>query len=261
MRGHRRKKIESDRKINMKNKNLMIDKILSYNPKLVEGIEVYKDANRNFILLIFLGALLINIPLISVPCCMLSLFYLIKMLKYIRYNSINNIVKALAKDLSFKGIYDKEKVENMLCDFRTKYGKDIYEYTELENMLEKYETFVTKIESVLKNVSVKENSKRYINNISGDDEVLFSSGKDDIISDKRLRSSFISNKVYDSYNDSNNKVSMFYKKEDGQVKIVNKAIDFFENEDAVILKNMNEENKKLTVYFYKKSSDLQKNAL
>ncbi len=165
MRGHRRKINESDRKINIKNKNLMIDKILSYNPRLLEGIEIYKDANRNFILLILFGALLINFPLISVPCCMLSMFYLVKMLKYIKYNSINNIVKVLAKDLSFKGVYDKEKMENMLRDFKAKYGSEICEYTDLVNMLEKYEIFVTKIEYVLKNIGEK--SKQYISNTSG----------------------------------------------------------------------------------------------
>ena len=152
----RRRTIKSDRKINKKNKNLMIDKILSYNPMLLEGIEVYKDANRNFTLLIFLGALLIDFPLISVPCCILSMFFLIKMLQFIRYKSINNIVIELAKDLSFKGIYDKEKVEDMLDDFKFKYGEDIIEYEELVKMLDKYETLVTKIEYVLKNINIKE---------------------------------------------------------------------------------------------------------
>ena len=78
--------------------------------------------------LIFLGALLINFPLISVPCCILSMFFLIKMLQFIRYKSINNIVLELAKDLSFKGIFDKEKVEYMLDDFKFKYGEDVIEY-------------------------------------------------------------------------------------------------------------------------------------
>ncbi|MDR3595775.1 hypothetical protein [Clostridium sp.] len=269
MGGRKRKKIESDRKINMKNKNLMIDKILSYNLKLLEGIEIYKDANRNFILLIFLGALLINFPLISVPCCILSMFYLIKMLQFIRYNSINNIVKELAKDLSFKGIYDKEKVEDMLCDFKVKYGKDINEYTELADMLEKYEAFVTRIEYLLKNINKKEKSSCCKNNISNDEGILFSNVKNDDTSDRLIRNHFISRKVYNSYKDINEKVSVFYKKEDGQIKIVNKAIEFFDNEgndsynneNAVILKNINEENKNLTVYLYKKSSDLQKNAL
>lgn len=261
MRGHRRKINDSDRKINMKNKNLMIDKILSYNTRLLEGIEIYKDANRNFILLILLGALLINFPLISVPCCMLSMFYLVKMLKYIKYNSINNIVKTLAKDLSFKGVYDKEKMENMLRDFKAKYGSEICEYTDLVNVLEKYERFVTKIEYVLKNISGKEKSKQYIDNTSGDDEVLFNDGKSDIVGDKYIRNNFISKKVYDSYKGINERVSVFYKKENGQVKMVNKAIEFFDNEDTVVLKNINKENKSLTVYLYKKSSDLQKNAL
>ena len=142
----RKRAIKSDRKINKKNKNLMIDKILSYNPMVLEGIEAYKDANRNFILLIILGALLINFPLISVPCCILSMFFLIKMLQFIRYKSINNIVLELAKDLSFKGIFNKEKVEYMLDDFKFKYGEDVIEYEELVKMLDKYETLVTKIE-------------------------------------------------------------------------------------------------------------------
>ena len=44
----RKRAIKSDRKINKKNKNLMIDKILSYNPMILKGIEEYKDANREF---------------------------------------------------------------------------------------------------------------------------------------------------------------------------------------------------------------------
>ena len=119
MKGKRRRELrkialKSDRKINQKNKNLMIDKILSYNPMILKGIEEYKDANKDFTLLIFLGALLINFPLISVPCCILSMFFLMKMLHFIRYKSIYNIVIKLAKDVSFKGIYDREKTEDML---------------------------------------------------------------------------------------------------------------------------------------------------
>ena len=119
----RKKVMESDRKINKRNKNLMIDKILSYNPILLEGIEVYKDANRNFTLLIVIGALLIDFPLISVPCCILSMFFIIKMLQFIKYKSINNIVKELAKDLSFKGIYDKEKVARKTLNTQLKSAK------------------------------------------------------------------------------------------------------------------------------------------
>src|SRR5471030_1602111 len=157
----RKKTIKSDKKINQRNKSLMIDKILSYNPMLSEGIEIYKDANKNFMLLIFLGALLIDFPLISLPCCILSMFFVIKMLQFIRYKSINNIVKELAKDLSFKGIYDKEKVENMLDDFKFKYEENASEYKELVNMLEKYEALVTKIEYALKNVNLQGQKNSY----------------------------------------------------------------------------------------------------
>ena len=72
-----------------------------------------------------------------------------------------------------------------------------------------------------------------------------------------------------SYKDVNEKLSVLYRKEDGEIKKVNKAIEFFDAEDdesynssdAVVLKNINKDNKKLTVYLYKKSSTLQKNAL
>lgn len=57
-----------------------------------------------------------------------------------------------------------------------------------------------------------------------------------------------------------------FKKEDGQIKRVDKAIELFETENndscntekAIILRNINKENKNLTVYLYKKASNLQK---
>lgn len=252
----RKKTIQSDRKINRKNKELMIDTILSYCPMLLEGIEVYKDANRNFILLISLGALLIDFPLISVPCCILSMFFIIKMLQFIRYNSISNIVKELAKDISLKGIYDKEKLEDMLYDFRVKYGEDVIEYVELIKMLDKYEALVTKIECVLKNINIKEE---------------IDSHKEDNIAvvEEKISSKHNNRELNTYYKDFNERLSVIYKNEDGEVKKVNKAIEFFDNEgdhsydsnNAVVLKNINKDNKKLTVYLYKKSADLQKNVL
>lgn len=266
----RKRAIKSDRKINQKNKNLMIDKILSYNPMLLEGIEAYKDANGNFILLIFLSALLIDFPLISIPCCILSIFFLVKMLQFIRYKSINNIVLELAKDLSFKGIFDKERVECMLDDFKFKYGEDAIEYEELVKMLDKYETLVTKIEYVLKNINIKE--ERDINN---ENSFLKNGGmsflnEEDNIDYKEIESNqYNSKKVNNYYKDINKNFSVIYKKEDGEIKKVNKAIEFFDDEDdesynshdTVVLKNINRDNKKLTIYLYKKSSNLQKNAL
>lgn len=266
----RKSATKSDRKINQKNKNLMIDKILSYNPMLLEGIEAYKDANRNFTLLIFLCALLIDFPLISVPCCILSMFFLMKMLQYIRYKSINNIVIELAKDLSFKGIFDKEKVEYMLDDFKFKYGEDVIEYEELVKMLDKYENLVVKIEYVLKNIKIKE--ERDFNNediFLRNGGIPFLNKEDNIDCEENKDNLYTSKDVNKYYKDINEKFSVLYKKEDGEIKRINKAIEFFDNEDdesynshdAVVLKNINRDNKKLTIYLYKKSSNLQKNAL
>lgn len=266
-RGLRKRVKENDRKINQKNKNLMIDKILSYNPIISEGIEAYKDANRDFTLLIFLCTLLINLPLISVPCCILSMFFLMKMLQFIRYKSINSIVIELAKDLSLKGIYNKEKAEDMLDDFKFKYGEDIAEYEELVKMIDKYETLVTKIEYVLRNINRKEER-------SSNDEDIFL--KNEGISLLNKENNIIFEEIKDDggeinnyYNNVNEKFSVLYKNKDGNIKKVNKAIEFFDKEDdesynsqdAVVLNNINRDNKKLTIYLYKKSSNLQKNAL
>ncbi len=267
----RKKVIESDRKINQRNKNLMIDKILSYNPMLIEGIEVYKDANRNFTLLIFIGALLIDFPLISVPCCILSMFFIMKMLQFIKYKSINNIVKELAKDLSFKGIYDKEKVEDILDDFKAKYGEDTIEYDELIKMLDRYEALVTKIERVLRNINMQKkrtncNEDIFFNN---EGSMPFTNREDNINNGNIKENYYNSRKLNTYYEEFNEKASVLYKREDGEIKKVNKAIEFFDTGDnkyyksqnAVILNNINRNNKRLTVYLYKKSSDLQKNVL
>ena len=266
----KKRAIKSDRRINKKNKNLMIDKILSYNPIILKGIEEYKDANRDFTLLIFLCTLLIDFPLISVPCCILSMFFLVKMLQFIRYRSINNIVIKLAKDLSFKGIYDKEKAEDMIDDFKFKYGDDIIEYEELVNMLDKYETFVTKIECVLRSINIKEET--IISNkdiIPQDGEISFINNEDNITCEEIISNQDYSRNIKNYYKDVNEKFSVIYKKDDGNIKRINKAIEFFDNEDdksynsqeAVVLNNINRDNKKLTIYLYKKSSNLQKNAL
>lgn len=260
--GQKRKFGKSDRKINQKNKNLMIDKILSYTPMLQEGIEVYKDANRNFIFLICLGALLINFPLISVPCCILSMFFIVRMLQFIKYKSINNIVKILAKDISYKGIYDKEKAMDMLDDFRNKYGEDAVEYKELVNMLNKYEALVTKIACVLRNIKKQE---RYVSSNkerrTRGREISFIREDNCFAYDKSEKKEHNGKEVNGYYN---GQLSVMYKKEDGEIKKVNKAIEFFEEENnnqyntenAVILKNLNKEDKNLTVYLYKKSSAL-----
>lgn len=265
---HKNRFVQNDRKINQKNKKLMMDKILSYNPKLIEGIEIYKDANRNFIFLIFLGVVLMNFPLISMPCCILSMFFVIKMLQFSRYQNINNIVKKLAKDLSYKGIYDKDKAIDMVEDFRNKYGQDVIEYRELVNMINKYEALVTKIENVLRNINVQEkkysdNQKNIANNI----QLSFWKNNLGYSEIKEKQNKGRKSNVYKE--DFDEKLSVLYRDDDGEIKQVNKAIEFFESENnesnkrenAVILKNVNKENKNLTVYLYKKASDLQKSIL
>lgn len=249
----------NDRKINRKNKSLMMDKILSYNPGLLDGINIYKDANRNFMFLLLFSGLLINVPLISVPCCMISMFFIIKMLRFIKYNSINNIVEELAKDLSYKGIYDMEKAEDMLNEFKNKYGEDNLEYRELANMIEKYEAFVIKIECILKNINP--NEKRNIKN-----ETSINNDRQNDLLYREIKEYGNNLNCYRNYDE---RFSLLYKKEDGEIKKVNKAIEFFENDknefyndkNAVILNGVNKEGKNLTVYLYKKTSVLQKNAL
>ena len=60
---------------------------------------------------------------------------------------------------------------------------------------------------------------------------------------------------------------MIYKDESGETKKVNRAIEFFEDENSeeykntLILKSNSKNNKNLTVYLYKKESNFQKNAL
>ena len=187
------------------------------------------------------------------------------MLQFIRYNSINNIVIELAKDLSVRGIYNKEKALDMLEDFKIKYGEDIIEYEELVIMIDKYEIFVTKIKNVLRSVKIQTERKNY------NEDILIKNGersfvkKEDNINCEEIRDShYIKNQFNNRYIDFNEKLSVIYKKEDGEIKKVNKAIEFFDFEDdathdnqkAVILRNINKDNKNLTVYLYKKSAIL-----
>lgn len=254
-------------KIKRRNKKLMIDKILSYNPILIEGIDIYKDANNNFLLLIFLGALLVEFPLISLPCCMVAIFFIMRMLQYIKYKSINNIVTKLAKDLSSKGIYDMEKATDMIEAFKLKYGDDIFEYEELVSMINKYEELVVKIESVLKGHNMNVDNKYYGNEIFIQNKIGELGKREDNKILKDTEGNKCKEKKY--YIDFNEKFSVVYKKEDGEIKEVNKAIEFFDrgddknynNKNAVILNNVNKDNKNLTVYLYKKSSILEKNVL
>lgn len=250
---------DKDKSINRQNKKLMMDKIFSYSPELLDGIEKYKDANRNFMLLMFLSVILINFPVISMLCCIVSVVFLVKMLQFIKYRNINSIVNILGKDLAYKGIYDKGKIQGLVEEFKERYGEDIMEYEKLIYMIEKYEVFITKIEYVIskmkttKTVSTKE---KCTDNITVEEN--------NIEEDLNLKK-----KVKDYCKDINGKFSLVCKNEEGEIKKVNRAIEFFDEEnndgektDTVVLKSNRRGNEdKLTVYLYKKSSDLQNNVL
>lgn len=256
-----RKRIEEgkDKNINRKNKRLMMDKIFSYSPELVEGIERYKEANRNFMLLMFFSIILINFPLLSMPCCIGAVVYLIKMLQFIKYRNIYSIVNILGKDLAYKGIYDKGKIQGLIEEFEERYGNDIEEYEKLVYMVDKYEVFITKIEYVISKMQTNKSSEikdERINDISTESE-------------KTISGQYLKNKVKDYCKDIDDKLSLTYKNEEGEIKKINRAIEFFEGEDenggkanTVVLKsNRRGKKDKLTVYLYKKSSDLQNNPL
>ena len=247
-------------RVNKSNKALMIDKILSYSPTLENGIEKYKIENRRFIVLILFSVLFINFSVISLPCCLAATFFLVKILQLIRYRSVYNIVKKMGRDIAYKGIYNKGIVEEMVKDFKSQYGEDIIEYYELVYMVEKYEAFVVKIEEVINKIMHKER----------DDE----NWKEESLYRNHNKSSVIVNS-YDSFHNENSskdsklyddsKYSVLYKNEEGEIKKVNRAIEFFDDNskstDAVVLKGGNKKDKNLTVYLYKKNNELQNNAL
>lgn len=269
LRKRKAKNKKIDRKTNLNNKKLMIDKILSYNTTLSSGIEEYTYAQKNFWILMIFGILLRNFPLIAIPCCLLAIFFSIRMFKLMKYRSINTIVNELAKDLSFKGIYNQEKVDLMLNNFKNKYKKDNDEYEGLVNMIDNYKSFVVKIESLLRNINTTLDS----NNINSSEEyelcedVENSFNKDNSKAITEVNSS-IKNKtsIDQCEEDENGELSILYRKENGEIKKVKRAIEFFEDDKcydnkAIVLKNNNKNNDKLTVYIYKKSLDLHNNAL
>ena len=256
----------------MKNRKLMIDKILSYSSTLSEGIKKYNNANIKFIILITIGILLNNYMLISIPCCLLSIYFIVLMLKYIKYGSVIHIVKKLSKDLAFKGIYDKEKISFMLQEFKDRYGDENVEFRELVITINSYESFVMKLEYIIRGLEIeskraykeKELLKKYKIPSFSYIEKHSTYRKAE---EENQKNSYEVKTVGDYYRDSEDSISMIYKDESGETKKVNRAIEFFEDENSeeykntLILKSNSKNNKNLTVYLYKKESNFQKNAL
>lgn len=269
------KKIKSKKKdifTLIKNKRLMIDKILSYSSILSDGIKKYNNANIKFIILITIGILLNNYMLISIPCCLLSIYFIVLMLKYIKYGGASNIIKKLSKDLAFKGIYDKEKISLMLQEFKDRYGDENIEFKELVTTIDSYESFVMKLEYIIRGLEIesrraykeKELLKKYKTpsfSYMEKHSAYRKTGKEN------QKNSYEVKTVDEYYRDSEDSISMIYKNESGETKKINRAIEFFENENSeeykntLILKSNSQNNKNLTVYLYKKESNFQKNAL
>lgn len=248
-----------DIKINNMNKALMIEKILSYSSTLESGIEKYKAENRRFTIFILLSVILINVPLLSLLFCIAATVFLLKMLHFIKYRSAYNIVKKMGKDIAYKGIYNKGIIEEMVEDFKLKYGEDVIEYYELVYMVEKYEAFIMKIEKVIKGID-KENF-----NGNWKEEYIYR----EYDGSSALNDQYGSIEDLESLKDNNCKKNtrnpLLYKNEDGEIKKVNRAIEFFDDKnkstDAVVLRGGNKKDRKLTVYLYKKNNELQDNVL
>lgn len=262
-----------DKKTNTNNNKLMMDKILSYSPTLLDGVEKYIDAHKNFWLLIVLGILLRDFPLIALPCCLLAMFFSVRMFQLIKYKSIYSAVKKLAKDLSLRGIYDQNKVDIMLNDFGNKYGQDTSEYEELTKVFNSYRDFVLKIESILKSVKINTNEKQQsLEECDLPNTSIVTSinkGKDNLRIITKIDQTTEEFNLDNIGKEFDDKLSVLYRKKDGEIKRINRAIEFFDDENdnsnekknAVILKSNGKKNDKLTVYLYKKDGNLQKNAL
>lgn len=256
----------------IKNRRLMIDKILSYSSVLTQGIKKYNNANIKFIILISIGIIFNNYILISIPSCILSIYFIVKMFKYIKYGSVDHIIRKLSKDIAFRGIYDKEKISFMVQEFKDKYGDENLEFRELVNTIEDYESFVMKLEFVIRGLKIeskrvhkeKELLKKYkISSFSDMQKTAYYKKEEKTEQKNNYRVKMIE----DYYKESEDNVSMFYKEEGGEIKRIKKAIEFFENENseeyknAVVLKSKSRSNKNLTIYLYKKETNFQKSAL
>lgn len=242
-------------KINKSNKILMIEKVLSDSQTLQSGIDRYKSENRRFTIFILFSIISINFPIISLPCCLISTIFLIKMLQLIKYRSICNIVNKIGADIAYKGIYNKLTIEEMIEEFKFKYGEEIIEYYELVYVVEKYEAFVVKIEEIVNNIHNKKEDIRL---------------KEDVCEEKlHFNENYIKINEMDNMKKNNenldSKYSFIYKNEEGEIKKVNRAIEFFDDKnktkDAVVLKVVNKKDKNLTVYLYRKVNQLQNNVL
>ena len=208
-----------------------------------------------------LGILINKYIFVSVVCFIAAVYLIILMIKYTKYGVINRIIKKLAYDLTYKGIYNKEKIDYMIYNYKKQFGEECAQYKDLCNLIIRYEKFVFKLEYIIRDLEI-ESVRKYKEN--------------------KLLEKYIPHELNITYNDvtENNKNEiehttintvecrsekdgLIYSSEDGKVKKAKKVVDFFNEEEksnTVVLKNKSER-KNLTIFLYKRNGDLQNNAL
>ncbi|WP_244833041.1 hypothetical protein [Clostridium sp. BJN0001] len=210
------KKYLEEAKINNKNKKLIMDRMNSYSVIIKNGIERYEEARKKFIAMVILSFLLYKIYYLAIPLILTAIIFLLISFSNIRFYRMNCIIDKISYDISFKGIFDRNKIDDMLYEFKNQYPCKSIEYKELLKTISMIEKFITKIEELLKNNT---KGKININKIRNDD--------------KRILCCV------------NN----------GKIMYFDKAVEFFDGskKQVVKLKDSKNENN-LTIYLYRKKA-------
>ncbi len=244
-----------------KNKELMADKIMDYSPSLKDGISKYKNVCIKFFISVMLGIIINKYILVSVVCFVAAIYFIILMLKYTKYGTIYKIIKKLACDITFKGIYNKEKIDYMVNNYKKQFGEECVQYKDLCNVVRRYEKFVLKLEYIIRDLEIesarKHKEKQLLKKYAPEELKLID--KDNIPISKNE----IENIKINTVECRNDKKGLIYSNEDGKVKEAKKVVDFFSEEEknsTVVLKNKSER-KNLTIFLYKRNGNLQNNAL
>lgn len=210
------KKYLIERKIDSKNKKLIMDRMNSYSVIIKNGVERYTEARKKFIIMLLLSLLLYKIYYVSIPLIIISMLYLFISFKNIRFYRMNCIIEKISYDISFKGIFDRNKINDILSDFKEQYPCKVIEYKELLNTINMIDVFVTKIESLLKNHA---EARIHIDKTKN--------------TDKRILCCM----------------------SNGKIRYFNKAVEFFEGSKKQVVKLKDSENENnLTIYLYRKKA-------
>lgn len=253
---------KSDFFILRKNKKLMKDKILDYGKLLKEGISEYEKSGVCLIIAALFGIVVSRFIWLSVVCFIAAVYYIVQILKFTKYGAINRIITRLAKDLAYKGIYDKERIDYMVFEYKKQYGELNVEYKELMRIINSYEKFVLKLGYILKDIQIESKRARKEKELIKNYNSQFFKGLHNAIAEKKKEIEKTSNvSIVEGYKKDEN--TMVYSDENGVYKEAEKVVDFFNDSNdnnAVVLKNKSD-NKNLTVYLYKRNCKVQDNAL